>query len=298
MRLFSRPTLCGVAPLIASAALSLSVPAHAQDVPAADVSDAAAVGAQMGKNTITIGLGGAYLPDYQGSNDYQFTPAPAALAYINGHTITLIGNRLSVDLIGDRTNPGWDFQAGPVGVVNLDRTAPSRIDDVRVRALGKIGAAVELGGYVGIGKTGVVTSQFDRLSASLSYRKDVGGGHKSTVLAPTINYVTPLSTRAIAGVIVSAERVGEGYADSYFSITPAQSLASGLPVYNARGGWKNWTLGLLGGRSISGDLRSGWQLFGTVVYRKLLNDFADSPIVARNGSSNQWLGAVGIAYSF
>jgi len=183
-------------------------------------------------------------------------------------------------------------------VVNLNRNSTKGIDDAQVRALGKVDTAIELGGYVGIGKTGVITSQFDRLSASVSYRKDVGGGHKSTVLAPTINYVTPLSTRAIAGVIVSAERVGEGYADSYFSITPAQSLASGLPVYNARSGWKNWTLGVLGGRSISGDLRSGWQLFGTVVYRKLINDFADSPIVARNGSSSQWLGALGVAYSF
>ncbi len=99
-------------------------------------------------------------------------------------------------------------------------------------------------------------------------------------------------------MFVSAERVGEGYADRYFSIDQGQSLASGLPIYNARSGWKNWTLGALAGHSISGDLRSGWQLFGTVVYRKLLNDFADSPIVARNGSSNQWLGALGVAYSF
>ena len=298
MRLFSRPNLCGAAPLIASAALSLSVPAHAQDVPAADVSDAAAVGAQMGKNTITIGLGGAYLPDYQGSNDYQFTPAPAALAYINGHTITLIGNRLSVDLIGDRTNPGWDFQAGPVGVVNLDRTAPSRIDDVRVRALGKIGAAVELGGYVGIGKIGVVTSPYDRLSVSVSYRHDVTGVHDSGIWQPSVNYFTPLSTKAAVGLFATAEHAGRGYARRYFSITPDQSAASGLPVYNARAGWKDWSVGGLATYSITGNLLKGWKLVGGLTYGRELGNFADSPIVSQVGSRSQWLSALGVAYTF
>lgn len=298
MRLFSRPNLCGAAPLIASAALSLSVPAHAQDVPAADVSDAAAVGAQMGKNTITIGLGGAYLPDYQGSNDYQFTPAPAALAYINGHTITLIGNRLSVDLIGDRTNPGWDFQAGPVGVVNLDRTAPSRIDDVRVRALGKIGAAVELGGYVGIGKVGVITSPYDRLSVALSYRHDVTGVHDSGIWQPSVNYFTPLSTKAAVGLFATAEHAGSGYARRYYSINQGQSLASGLPVYNARSGWKNWTAGAIGTYSLTGNLLQGWKLVGSVAYGRMLNDFGDSPIVSQAGSRGQWLSALGVAYTF
>lgn len=294
MRLFPRVA----APLIASAALSLSLPAHAQDLPAADASDAAAVGAQMGKNTITLGLGAAYLPDYQGSNDYQFTPAPAGLAYIDGHTITWIGNRLSVDLIGDRSNPGWDFQAGPVGVVNLDRTAPSRIDDPRVRALGKIGAAVELGGYVGIGKVGVVTSPYDRLSVALSYRHDVTGVHDSGIWQPSINYFTPLSTKAAAGLFATAEHAGAGYARRYYSITPDQSVASGLPIYDAWSGWKNWTAGALGTYSLTGNLLQGWKLVGSVAYSRMLNDFGDSPIVSQAGSRSQWLGALGVAYTF
>lgn len=279
-------------------AAALATPAFGQEAATPAVPASSLPNTDTGADFYVVGLGAAVLPDYEGSDDYSFSPVPAATGRVSGFNFLLAGNRISVDLIPDGIGPTWDFQAGPIAVVNLNRNTTKGIDDAQVRALGTVDTAIELGGYVGIGKTGVVTSQFDRLSASLSYRKDVGGGHKSTVLAPTINYVTPLSTRAIAGVNVSAERVGEGYADSYFSVTPAQSLASGLPVYNARGGWKNWTLGVLGGRSISGDLRSGWQLFGTVVYRKLLNDFADSPIVARNGSSNQWLGAVGIAYSF
>ncbi len=283
---------------VLTAATALATPALAQEAAGPAVPASVLPNDDTGGDFYVVGLGAAVLPDYEGSDDYSFSPVPAATGRVSGFNFLLAGNRASVDLIRDGVGPTWDFQAGPIAVINLNRNTTKGIDDAQVRALGKVGTAVELGGYVGIGKTGVITSQFDRLSASLSYRKDVAGGHGSTVLAPTVTYVTPLSLKAIAGIFVSGERVGEGYADNYFSITQAQSLASGLPIYNARGGWKNWTVGAIGGHSISGDLRSGWQLFGTVVYRKLLNDFADSPIVARNGSSSQWLGAVGVAYSF
>ncbi|GAM00386.1 MipA/OmpV family protein [Sphingomonas parapaucimobilis] len=294
MRLFSRVS----APLIAMGALSLSAPAFAQDATVSSNPAAAEMAGQLGKNTITVGLAGAYLPDYEGSNDYQFTPAPAALAYIDGHTITYIGNRISVDLIGDKANRDWDIQAGPIGVVNLDRTAPSQIDDPRVRALGKIGAAVELGGYVGIGKIGVVTSPYDRLSVSLSYRHDVTGVHDSGIWQPSVNYFTPLSTKAAVGLFATAERVGRGYARRYFSITPDQSAASGLPVYNARAGWKDWSVGGLATYSITGNLLKGWKVVGGLTYGRMVNDFGDSPIVAQAGSRGQWLSALGLAYTF
>ncbi|WP_428969177.1 MipA/OmpV family protein [Sphingomonas sp. Xoc002] len=294
MRLFSRVS----APLIAMGALSLSAPAFAQDATVSSNPAAAEMAGQLGKNTITVGLAGAYLPDYEGSNDYQFTPAPAALAYIDGHTITYIGNRVSVDLIGDKANRDWDIQAGPIGVVNLDRTAPSRIDDPRVRALGKIGAAVELGGYVGIGKIGVVTSPYDRLSVSVSYRHDVTGVHDSGIWQPSVNYFTPLSTKAAVGLFATAERVGRGYARRYFSINQDQSAASGLPVYNARSGWKDWSVGGLATYSITGNLLKGWKVVGGLTYGRMVNDFGDSPIVSQAGSRSQWLSALGLAYTF
>jgi len=294
LRLFSRVS----APLIVMGALSLSAPAFAQDATVSSNPAAAEMAGQLGKNTITVGLAGAYLPDYEGSNDYQFTPAPAALAYIDGHTITYIGNRVSVDLIGDKANRDWDIQAGPIGVVNLDRTAPSRIDDPRVRALGKIGAAVELGGYVGIGKIGVITSPYDRLSVSVSYRHDVTGVHDSGIWQPSVNYFTPLSTKAAVGLFATAERVGRGYARRYFSINQDQSTASGLPVYNARSGWKDWSVGGLATYSITGNLLKGWKVVGGLTYGRMVNDFGESPIVSQAGSRSQWLSALGLAYTF
>lgn len=274
--------------------LLLASPALAQDTPP-PVLDA---DVPLDDETLTLGGGAVYMSDYEGSNDYGFIAAPAAIGTWRGFSFQLAGNRFSADLVPDRSSSGFDVQAGPVAVLNLYRSSPGRIDDARVRALGKVDRAIELGGYVGIGKTGIVTSPYDRLSLSVSYRKDISGDHRSGILAPTINYLTPLSRKAAIAVFASAERVERGYARTYFSVTPAQAIASGLPAYQAQGGWKNWTLGAIGTVALTGDLLHGFKLVGGGTYTRLVNDFADSPVVSVAGDRNQWLGALGLAYTF
>jgi outer membrane scaffolding protein for murein synthesis (MipA/OmpV family) len=287
-------------PATAAACLALlsTATAHAQSAPTATPPDAGALAEAAAGDSITIGAGAVYLPDYEGSNDYRITPAPGAIGSYKGFNFTLAGNRLSVDLVPNAAGPGVDFQLGPIAVLNLNRSSIKNIDDPRVRALGKVDTAIELGGFVGIGKTGVITSDFDRLSVSLSYRHDVAGGHDSGIWAPTINYLTPLSRKAAVGLFVSAERVDDRYADTYFTVTPAQSLASGLPAYRAEGGWKNYTLGAVATVALTGDLFRGLKLVGGGTYARLLNDFGESPVTRVAGSRSQWLGALGLAYTF
>jgi len=133
---------------------------------------------------------------------------------------------------------------------------------------------------------------------SVSYRHDVNNAHDSEIWQPTINYLTPLSTKAAVGLFASAEHAGRGYADTYFTISPTQSIASTLPVYNASKGWKNYTVGGLVTYSLTGNLLHGFKLIAGGTYRRMLNDFADSPVVSVAGSKSQWLGAVAIGYTF
>ena len=287
--------------LLPAAAFSafLAVPAVAQDIPVPP--DPVAVPAadfDIDGNSLTIGGAAVYLPDTEGSNDYGVFAAPGATGSYNGFSFQLVGNRFSADLIPDKSPSGIDFQAGPVAVLNLYRSSADKLDDPRVRALGDLDRAIELGGYVGVGKTGVFTSPYDRLSVSISYRKDVNDVHSSGIVSPTINSLTPLSTKAAVGIFASAERAEGGYARTYFGVTPAQSVASGLPVYNARGGWKNWTIGALGTVALTGDLLHGFKLVAGGTYTRLLNDFAATPVVSIAGDRDQWLGAVGLAYTF
>lgn len=269
-------------------AMLVAMPVFAQDIP----------DEKSGADSLTIGVGVAAVPDYEGSNDHRFAIGPGAIGQINGFNFALAGNRATIDLIPDSSGPGWDIQAGPIGVLNFNRSSLKVIDDPRIRALGKRGAALELGGYVGIGRVGVITSDYDKLSVAVSYRKGVTGAHGGGIVQPTIIYFTPVSSRAAISFIASAERAERKYASAYFDVDAAGAIASGLPEYSARGGWKNYNLGMIGGYALTGDLRRGWKLAGGVTYRHLLNDFAQSPVVSIAGDRNQWLGVLGLAYTF
>ncbi len=285
-----RSTVVAALTLVALPALAqtASVPAEPNPTP-----DPALVG-----DTATVAIAAAYLPDYEGSDDYRLVPGPAAIGSFHNFAFQIIGNRASVDLIPNAGGPTWDVQAGPVGVINFNRTNNKAIDDRRVRALGERDTAFELGGYVGLGKTGVLTSPYDKLSASLSYRHDIGGVHKSGIWSPSVNYFTPLSLKAGVGLFASAERVDRGFARTYFDVDAAQSLASGLPQFRTRGGWKHWTAGIAGTYSLTGNLLKGWKAIGGVTYKKMLNDFGDTPVVSLAGSRSQWLAALGVGYTF
>lgn len=274
--------------------LAFASPLHAQDVQdaAAQVEDP---GALTG-DRVTLGAGVGVLPSYEGSDDYAVTGVPVAQGRIGGVSFMLRGNRLVTDLIPDSSGPGWDLQLGPAGNVNFNRSVSIR--DPQVDRLGKIKVAGELGGIAGIGYQGLITSDFDKLSFSVSYVHDVTGIHDSYVVTPTLDYGTPLSTKTYVAIAVSGNYVGGGYADTYFGVTPAGAARSGLPSFDPGKGWKDWTAGLMLNTALTGDLTGGLSLWASGSYRRLLNDFADSPIVSIAGSRDQWQGGVGLAFTF
>ncbi|MBA3667582.1 MAG: MipA/OmpV family protein [Sphingomonas sp.] len=274
--------------LTAAAALLAAAPALAQ-------SDSGALPDPNDQSdTVTIAAGGAYLPDYEGSDDYRFIPAAAVRARVGGISIFTRATYLYVDFI-PRGAGKLEFDAGPIVGVRLNRTG--KIKDDFVDRLPERDKAIEVGGFVGVTYHGL-TNPYDALSVRLDVVKAVAGAHKSTIFSPTIDFGTPLSRTTYVGLSLSADWVGGGYADYYYSISPSDSLASGLPVYNADGGFKDWKIGLLANQSVTGDLTHGLSLFGTASYSHLSGDFKRSPIVDDRGSASQWLVAAGLAYTF
>ena len=245
-------------------------------------------------DTFTIGAGAAYIPDYEGSDDYRIIPAAAIRGRVSGISFFTRATYLYVDVI-PRGSGNLEFDVGPIVGARLNRTG--KIKDDFVDRLPELKTAIEVGGFAGITYHGL-TNPYDALSFRLDVVKDIGNAHESTVITPTVDFGTPLSRRTYVGVSLSAEWAGGGYADYYYSITPAEALASGLSPYDADGGFKNWRLGLLANQSITGDLTHGLSLFGTGSYSHLAGDFKDSPIVDDRGSAGQWLAAVGLAYTF
>jgi outer membrane scaffolding protein for murein synthesis (MipA/OmpV family) len=272
--------------------LLFATPALAQD----NASDGVVTTQEAEGDRVLIGVGAGYTPSYEGSDSYVLVPVPVAQGRISGFAFTLRGARLYVDMVPDDGGPGWDYQLGPAVSINLNRT--SQIKDRQVEALGELDPAIEVGGFVGLGRTGLITSEYDKLTVSVTYLRDVAGVHDSHVIIPSIDYGTPLSTKAFVGIGFSAEYVGEGYADTYYSVTPAGRLASGLPVFDADAGWKSYTVSALANHSITGDLTGGLSLIASGSYRRMLEDSARSPIVSVAGSKDQWFGMLGLAYTF
>lgn len=273
--------------------LLLAVPAMAQESPApAPRIDPDMLDGDM----ITVGAAAGFTPSYEGSDTYVLTVVPGIRGRVQGINFTVRGNRFNADIVPTRGGPGWDIQAGPVVQVNFNRSVAIR--DPQVSLLPRPATAVELGGYAGIGKTGVITSDYDKLNFTVSYVHDVAGVHNSYVVTPSLDYGTPLSRKAYVGINVSGTYMGSGYARTYFGVTPAGSVASGLPVFTPRAGWKDVTFSTLGMVSITGDLTGGLQLMGGVSYRRLLNDAAASPVTSQAGSADQWTGLAGLAYTF
>ena len=273
---------------IAAVALLLASPALAQD-PGAPLP-----GPNDQSDTFTIGAGAAYIPDYEGSDDYRIVPAAAIRGRVSGISFFTRATYLYVDVIGRGDGP-VELDLGPIVGARLNRTG--KIKDDFVDALPELDTAIEIGGFAGFTYHGL-TNPYDALSVRVDVVKDVGGAHKSTLVTPTIDFGTPLSRSFYIGLSASAEWAGGDYADYYYSISPADSVASGLPVFDADGGFKSWRLGLLGNYALSGDLTQGWSIFGLGSFGKLSGDFKDSPIVDLRGSSSQWLAALGIAYTF
>lgn len=245
-------------------------------------------------DSITIGAGAAIVPDYEGSNDYRIIPAAAIRGRVSGISFFTRATYLYVDVVARGEGP-LEFDLGPIAGARLNRTR--KIKDDIVDLLPERDTAFELGGFAGITYHGL-TNPYDALSVRVDVVKDVAGAHESTLVTPTIDFGTPLSRTFYVGLSASAEWAGGDYADYYFSISPADSLASGLPVFDADGGLKHWRLGILANQSITGDLTHGWSLFGLGSFTRLTGDFKDSPIVELRGSSTQWVGAIGAAYTF
>jgi outer membrane scaffolding protein for murein synthesis (MipA/OmpV family) len=246
------------------------------------------------QQSITVGLGVGFLPDYVGSDDYRIIPAGGARGTIGPVSFATRSSYLYVDFL-PRRETGLDFDLGVIGGVNFNRT--TKIDDKVVRLLPELDTAVELGGFAGISLHDV-TNPYDTLAFRLDLKHDVAGAHKSTVISPNIEFATPLSRTTYVSASTSVDFVADKYARYYFGITPADALVSGLPVFTPDGGLNKWRIGALINQSITGDLTHGFSLWGTVEYSHLTGDSNDSPIVRIRGSASQWLLAAGAAYTW
>jgi len=251
------------------------------------------------RDYVTLAVGAGTIPSYTGSDENVFIPAVLVRGRIHGFSFVSRGVNLSVDLVRGHAGDEVDIKLGPL--LNLRNERSSRIKDPQVAALGTLPRTLEGGLYAGISKTGVLTSKHDQIGLRVSYLHDMLGKHGSHVMTTSLEYGTPLSRTTFLGMQATATFVGKGFGRTYFDIDPAGSAASGLAAYSAAGsksGASKMAFTLAGAKSLSGDLRKGWAIVMAGQYGRVLGRYARSPIVADAGDADQWLGGLGLAYTF
>lgn len=282
----------------AAIAMAAGLPAQAQDtggqqdIGRQDVT----AGTAYDGDYLSVGVGVIYGPSYDGSDDYVVSPIPVFMGSVGGVDITPRGGGLALDFVPDGDGP-VSFDAGIAAGLNLNRVR--QIEDPVVESLGKLDMAVEVGPTAGVSYSGLL-HPYDTLTTSLDVQWDVAGAHEGRVINPAISYFTPLSRSMIAALAFNAEHASARYADYYYSISPAQSEISGLPAFETDGGgFTRAGATLFWGIDLDGDLANGG--LGLMVignYSRMLGDAKRSPFTSIRGDADQWLGAVGIGYTF
>jgi MipA family protein len=247
-------------------------------------------------NQLMIGLGVGIGPTYDGSDNYRLIPGGIVQGRLRGFDFAFRGPSLAIDLIRDGRDGGVNIIAGPVIQGRFERTAG--IEDDRVALLGEKGAALELGGEIGLAVPGAFGVP-GILRVTLTGVYDVTDVHDSFLLSPRINYMTPLAPKTLAIIGVSSTYVGEGYGKTYFDVPAIVSPNPTLSAYTIQdGGFKDVGANLMLIRQLGDDLGKGWSLFAMGGYSRLLDKYADSPIVAAAGDRDSAFGVVGIAFRF
>lgn len=257
--------------------------------------------AARNRHELSIGIGGGVVPSYVGSNNYVFTPGLAIRGKVHNFSFSSRGTNLTVDLAREKPGADTDIIFGPAFNYRADRTR--RISDAQVRLLGRVDAGWEVGAWMGIRQKHVFFKKgYDTVSFRTRIVREIGGGHGSTMISPSIDYGLALSPSLFVAASASADRVGKGFGRTYFNITPAGSLASGLPVYTAagqKGGWMRSSFNLVAAKSLSGGLNDkGWSFVALASIGRLHGRYKDSPIVSQAGSKRQRMFGAGIAYTF
>lgn len=248
---------------------------------------------------VTVGIGAGLVPSYSGSNDYVVFPLPLIVGRVGGVGISPNGPGFALDLLSQPPAAGppeTSFSFGPTFRFRNDRDG--QIEDEVVERTEDLDTAIEIGVQGGVSIPGVL-SRFDRLSFSTQVRWDILGAHDGMLVEPSIGYFTPLGRGAAAQLSANASFVDDSFADYYYSVTPQQSADSGLPEFTADGGLNS--VGALAIVTVDLDnniMNGGFNIYGIGGYTRLIGDAADTPFTSIRGSADQFIGGIGIGYTF
>jgi outer membrane protein len=201
--------------------------------------------------------------------------------------------------------------AAPVGLGDSGFVQIKGIDDVRFRLFQNGGFEFgpligyrfgrdedDAGRLTGMGDVdgGLVAGAFAAyragpFAASISYHHQATGDETGGLVRFGLEHVQMMSPRVKITTSLGTNYATEDYMASFFGVTAAQSVSSGLAQYDASAGFKDVYAGI----TANIDLTDRWSLMLMGRYARLIGDAADSPVIE---TENQFYGGVGLSYKF
>jgi outer membrane scaffolding protein for murein synthesis (MipA/OmpV family) len=234
---------------------------------------------------LSLGAAGVYRPEFKGSKDYEFKPLPfVGLRYGRGdYYVALEGGALRANVL-----PGGFMEFGPV--LAYERGRKDDIKNLAVRRLGEIDAAVNAGVFA--------RKRFDVAGGTLGIQAealtDTGKVHKGVFATVGLDYDRTLNDRWSVGADLSTTWADRKYMQTYYGVSGAGALASGLSPYVAKAGIEKVEVGA----SLRYRISDRWSALAHGSYGRLVDSAADSSIVVREGSANQGQVVFALFYSF
>lgn len=237
----------------------------------------AAFAQDSGDLRVRVEAGANLQPQYPGADKDKIGPLlSVSLAHgSNPFKFKANDDSASLAIVSER---GFSF--GP----SVNYVRARRDSDVGV-PVGRVGSTVEAGAFAGY--------RFGDFRVRAEVLKGIGG-HKGVRAQVGVDRIWRDGDRYVFYVGPRLLIADQRYERAYFGVSPAASLASGLPVYTPKGG-------IYGVAAISGlsvQLNSRWGLLGYARYERLVGDAGRSPIVRRFGSRDQLSGGLGLSYTF
>jgi len=227
---------------------------------------------------VRVGLGAQLQPEFVGADSMAVSP----LFHVNFARGTREFNFSAPDDspgIAVVSNDGFSF--GPAGNIHRGR------EDSDVGApVGGIHTTFEAGAFGQYEAKDSFRLRVELLQGINGHKGLIGSIGADKIWRDGDRYVFSIGPR----LLFSNGR----YQRAFFGVSPAASLASGLPVY--RPGSGVYAIALTSGASY--QLSRRWGLFGYARYERLVGDAAKSPIVRQLGSRNQVSGGLGLNYTF
>lgn len=233
--------------------------------------------AKGSKWSVVVGGGGAYVPDYEGSDDYELQPFPF-VSIVYDDLVFINGPSLGVNLVDIE-----GLRAGPIARYSFGRDED---DNNALDGLGDTDDSIELGGFVNY-SVGI-------WSAGLTVVQDVAGGHEGLLAEASTGLNVPLTEDLTSSLEASATWASSDYMETYFGVSPGQSARSGLRQFEADAGFKDAAVTL----GLDYRITESIGVSGRAQYKRLLEDAADSPIVDDEGSADQFFGGLFLTYRF